>query len=204
MATSTAVGTAALKDRVTKILTDPKAEWRVIDAEPDDTAKLYREYIAPLAAIPAIAGFIGMSIIGVTMPLVGTFRVGFVRGFVSMIVSYVLGLVGVYVAALVIDKLAPTFESKPDIGRALKLVAYASTPMWLAGILNIIPALSLLAILAGLYGVVLFYVGLPVLMKTPESKAVPYMLVSAIVIILLYFVIALFVGALTGVSGFVG
>jgi hypothetical protein len=200
MPTSTAVDTAALKDRVTKILTDPKAEWRVIDAEPADTGKLYRAYIAPLSAIPAVAGFIGMSFIGLTLPLIGTYRVPIVRGLVGAILSFVLGLIGVYVAAVIIEKLAPTFDSKPDVNQALKLVAYASTPVWVAGVLQLIPLLSPLTIIAALYAIYLFYLGLPVLMKTPQSKVIPYMAVSAVIIIVLYFVIGACVGIVTGLS----
>ena len=187
--TSSAVNTTALKDRVMKILTDPKKEWPVIEAEHTDVARLYREYIAILAAIPAVGSFIGLSIVGITVPLVGTYRFGFVSGVANMIVTYVLTLVGCYVAALVVEKMAPTFQSKPDFIQALKLVAYASTPAWLAGILNIIPALAVLGIVAGLYAIYLFYLGVPVLMKTPQDKVIPYMAIAAIVVIVVTFLV---------------
>jgi hypothetical protein len=190
----------ALKDRVTKILTDPKAEWPVIEAEATTTETLYRSYIAPLAAIPAIAAFIGFSIVGYTVPFVGHYRVGLFSGIAHMIVSWVLALVGVYVAALIINKLAPTFESTPNDMQALKLVAYAYTASWVAGVFLVIPALGILAGLAGLYSIYLFYLGLPVMMKTPPAKVVPYMVVSAIVIIVLFFVIGLVTVAITGVG----
>lgn len=190
----------ALKDRVTRILTDPKAEWPVIEAEATTTEKLYRSYIGPLAAIPAIATFIGMSLIGTTLPFVGHFRVGIVSGLANMIVSWVLALLGVYVAALIINKLAPTFDSIPNDLQALKLVAYASTAAWVAGVFYLIPVLGILAVLGGLYSIYLFYVGLPVMMKTPAAKVVPYMVVSALVIIVVWVVIGLVTTAITGVG----
>lgn len=201
MTSATDVQVATLKDRVMNILKTPKTEWPVIEAEATDVAKLYREYIAILAAIPAIGTFIGFSVIGFSAPFVGTIRIGFARGLAQAIVSYVLTLVGVYVSALVIDKLAPTFESKSDQMQALKLVAYASTPAWLAGVFNIIPALSVLGLLGGLYAIYLFYLGLPVLMKTPDAKVVPYMVVAAIVVIVVYVVIGVVAAALTGAAG---
>ena len=121
--TSTSVNTTALKDRVIKIITNPKGEWPVIEAEQTDTAKLYREYIAILAAIPAIASFIGSALLAF-----GIFRVGLGVGLATMILSYVLTLASVYVCAIIIDKLAPTFDSKSSMMQALKLVAYAMTP----------------------------------------------------------------------------
>jgi uncharacterized membrane protein (DUF485 family) len=190
---------ADLKDRVVKILTQPKTEWEVIEAETTSTSSLYREYIAILAAIPALANFVGLSLVGITVPILGTIRIGVVRGLANAVVSYVLALVGVYVAAVVIEKLAPSFESRPDRLQALKLVAYASTPVWLAGILAIIPALAVLIILIGLYSIYLFYLGVPVLMKTPMAKVVPYMIVAAIVTIVISFVMGTVAGSVTGV-----
>lgn len=191
---------AALQDRVTRVLKDPKSEWPVIEAETTTTEQLYRSYIAPLAAIPAIATFIGLCLVGVTLPFVGTYRYGIVSGIANMVVSWVLTLVGVYVAALIINKLAPTFESTPNDMQALKLVAYAYTATWVAGVLMIIPALGVLALLGSLYSIYLFYVGLPVMMKTPAAKVVPYMVVAAIVVILVSIVIGLVAAAITGVG----
>ena len=194
------VNAPALQERVKRILMDPKGEWPVIAAEATTTEKLYSSYIVPLAAIPVVANFIGSSIIGVTLPFMGTYRVGIVRGVVAAFVSYVMALIMVYVAAMVVDKLAPKFDSTPNQIQALKLVAYSYTASWLAGIFMVIPVLSPLAIL-GLYSIYLFYVGLPVMMKTPESKVVPYMVVSALVIIALVFVAGLVTAAVTGLPG---
>jgi hypothetical protein len=184
-----------LKSRITNILTKPKEEWPVIAQERTDLATLYTGYIVILAAIPAVASFLGNSIIGVSMPFVGRIRWGFGHGLTYMILQYVLTLVSVYISAFVIEKLAPSFGSKGDFIQALKLVAFASTPSWLAGILGIIPVLGVLGILAALYGVYLFYVGLPYMMETPTEKVIPYMLVSAVIIIVLSLIVGVIAGA---------
>jgi len=189
---------APLKHRVINIITRPKTEWPVIEAEATSVEKLYREYIAILAAIPALCGFIGMSLIGYSLPMVGTIRIGVARGLANAVVTYVLTLIGVYISAFVIDKLAPSFESKPDQLQALKLVTYASTPVWIGGVLNIIPALGVLGIIIGLYAIYLFYLGMPVQMKTPPAKVVPYMVVAAVVIIVVTLVVGMLSTAITG------
>ena len=190
-----------LLDRVKKILLDPRREWPIIAAEPTTTEKLYSSYIVPLAAIPAIAGFIGTSIIGLSLPFVGAYRVGIISGLTNAFVTYVLTLVMVYVAAMIVDKLAPTFDSTPNQIQALKLVAYSYTAAWVASVFNAIPLLFLIAFLGSLYTIYLFYVGLPFTMKTPESKVIPYMVVSAVVVICLSFVVILFTTVLMGVVG---
>lgn len=175
-----------LQKRVTNILTTPKTEWLVIAAEPTDVASLYRNYIIILAAIPAIGTFLG------------TARYSLGAGLYAGVLQYVSSLIAPFVSAFIIEKLAPTFKSSGDTTQALKLVAYASTPMWLAGIFNISVFLMPLLLIAGLYGIYLFYLGLPPVMKTPLDSVVPYMVVAALVIIVVYIVLASIVAAISG------
>lgn len=200
MPTTTDAAAPALQDRARRILTTPKTEWPVIEAESTDVATLYKSYIVILAAIPAVCTFIGMTMIGYTLPFVGTIRTPVVSGFAQMIVSYVLGLAGVYLTALIIDKLAPTFDSQTDIVQSLKLVAYAMTPVWIAGVLYLIPALGVIVLIAALYSIYLFYLGVPVLKKTPEPKVVPYMVVAAIVSIVVFLVVGVIAGLFFGAA----
>jgi len=138
----------ALPDRVKRILLAPKEEWQVIDREPATVASLYTGYIMPLAAIPAIAQAIGYSVFGVSVPFVGTYRTPVGSAITGAIVSYVLTLAGVYVLALVIDALAPTFGGTKNQIQALKVSAYSSTASWVAGIFALIPGLRILTISA--------------------------------------------------------
>jgi hypothetical protein len=168
----------SLIDRVKGILLTPQKEWPIIDAEPATTASLYSGYIAPLAAIPAIAGFIGLSLLGYNL-LGSTFRTPIGSGITGMVLRYVLSLAGIYVLALIIDALAPNFGGTKNPTQALKVAAYSATASWVAGIFLILPALGVLGLL-GLYSVYLLYLGLPVLMKVPADKSLGY---TAIVII---------------------
>src|SRR5690606_8445897 len=95
-------------------------------------ADMYKGYIIPLAAIPVIFTFVKMSLIGVSLPFAGTFRIGVGAGLTSMILSYVMALAMVYVMALIVDALAPTFGAQKNNIQALKVVAYAYTASWLA------------------------------------------------------------------------
>jgi hypothetical protein len=189
-----------LQTRAKNILMQPAQEWPVIAGESTDVTALLRDYAAPLSAIPAVCRWIGMSVIGVSVPFIGTVRVGIVRGLASAIVTWVLSLVGAWLAALVIEKLAPSFGSRGDTAQALKLVVYASTAIWIAGVLNLIPALSILTLLAGLYAIYLFYLGLTPVMQTPNDKVVPYMIVSALVVIVVTVVVGFCAAALVAVS----
>src|SRR4051812_6471597 len=54
-----------LIERVKAILLPPATEWPVIERETTTAADIYKGYVAPLAAIGAVASFIGLSLIGV-------------------------------------------------------------------------------------------------------------------------------------------
>jgi hypothetical protein len=125
-----------------------------------------------LALIPAIAGFIGASIIGVTVS-VGTFRVPLLTGLLNAVIAYLFSFVLVYVVALIIDALAPSFGTARHFPSALKLSVYSFTPAWLVGIFLLVPGLSFLTIL-GLYGFYLLWTGLPIVMRTPRERTLAY------------------------------
>jgi hypothetical protein len=189
-----------LQSRILNILTKPKEEWPVIANESTDVVTLYKEYVAPLSAIPAIGGFLGMTMIGVTVPYMGNIRTPIGSAFTELVVGYILALLATYLAALVVDKLAPTFHSAGGIVPALKMVAFSSTAVWVAGIMRVVPALGAVVLLAALYGIYLFYLGLPFVMKTPVDKVVPYMIVSAVVIVVISVVLASVAGVFTDVA----
>jgi len=189
-----------LQQRVTNILTRPKEEWGVIASEPADLQTLYKEYIILLAAIPAICRFVGLTLIGVPTFLAGYFRIGFITGLVHLIVGFVFSLISIFIAAFIVEKLAPTFQSRGNLVQALKMVAYAHTPVWLAGVLNLYPPLSVLILIALIYAIYLYYLGLPSVMQTPPDKVIPYMIISALVIIVVSIVTAGIAGVVTGVG----
>jgi len=185
-----------LQTRVVNILTKPKQEWAVIAGEPKDVAGLYKNYIALLAAIPVVCMAIGWSVIGISMPFVGHYRVSFGTAFANAVIQYVLTLVGVYVAAFIVAKLAPNFQSEADVAQAVKLVAYSWTPAWVAGVLYLVPALGILVMLAALYCIYLMYLGFTPLMKTPADKVIVYLVVSIVVIIVVMAAINLIAGVI--------
>ena len=150
--------------------------------------ELYRTYIVTLAALGPVASIIGMSIVGIRLPFAGSFRIPITTSIASAVVHYILTLVGVYILALIIDTLAPTFSAEKGMNQAFKVAAYSCTPSWVAGIFVIIPALSPLGIL-GLYGLYLLYAGLPILMKSPQEKSLGYTVAVIIAAIVIFIVI---------------
>jgi len=184
-----------LVERVKRILLSPKTEWPVIDAEPSTIGGIYTSYVMILAAIPPIATAIGLLLFvpqaanevqaysrALGLPTITTTSI-----IVGAVLQYAMALASVYIIAMIIDALAPTFGSTKDQLKAFKVAAYYPTAAWLAGALLLIPGIGFIVMIVGaIYSLYLLYVGLPVLMKTPPDKQVGYfvaVLVVAIVVL---------------------
>jgi hypothetical protein len=176
-----------LVQRAKGMILQPKAEWELIDREEYTVKDLYTNYVLILAAIPAIAGFLGFSIVGLG-GIFSTYRVPIPSGIAHMVLGYLSSLVTVYLLALVIDGFAPTFDAQKNFLQAMKLAVFSSTPIWLAGIFALLPAFTILALL-GLYGFYLLFLGLPLLMNTSADKAIPYFVVIVVIAIVLHVVV---------------
>jgi len=175
-------------NRVKNVLVSPKTEWPTIEAENAPHGKVFTSYVVPLALIPAVAAFIGYGLIGYSAfgVHVGSFSLG-VR---QAIMQYATMLGGTYLTAFVIDMLAANFGARKDLNRAFSLVAYAYTPMFVGGMFYLLPSLSWIASLAGLYGLYLLYIGLQPMMKAPAEKQTTYFVVSLIVTIVVSVVLS--------------
>jgi len=182
-----------LVERAQAILLKPAQTWPVIDAEPATVASIYKDWLVIMAAIPAVCGFIGMSVVGMGMFGFG-YRMPLVGGLVTAIVGYGLSLAMAFVMALIVDALAPSFGGTKNQVGALKVMAYGMTAVYVAGVLKLIPALGMLGILAACYSIYLVYLGLPVVMKCPQDKAAGY----TAVVILIGIVAMVVVGTVSG------
>jgi hypothetical protein len=180
----------SLISRVQNILLKPKEEWAVIDAEPATIGGIYTSYVLILAAIGPIALVIGQQVFGMY-----GFKPPMEFTIAWAVITYVLALVSVYINALIIDALAPSFGGTKNSLKAFKVAAYSATAAWVAGIFQIIPMLAILAIV-GLYSLYLLYLGLPRLMGVSEDKAIGYTVVVVIAWIIIYAICAWLVSML--------
>jgi hypothetical protein len=180
----------AIVARIRGILLTPKTEWPVIAQEPTTTAQLYTGYVMLLAAFTAVLSLVRSSVIGVHVPFGDTVRLPLTTGLMSAVMAFVMGLIGISVVGMIINTLAPTFGGVKDQRQALKTAAYAFTPGWLSAVFYLLPSMgTLLQFLAGLYGIYLLYLGLPILMRSKADKAVGYTATVVICTIVVFMVI---------------
>jgi len=179
-------------ERVKSILLSPKDALTAVKSEEMSIADFMKEYVAILAAIPAVAQFIGLALVGHSV----FGRRSFIGTLFYAALFYIFSLVSIFVYSKVIDALAPSFNATKNDLSAFKLTVYSWTPAFVAGIFHIVPGLQVLAMLGALYGIYILYLGLPILMESSEEKTVAYTVVVILVALLTMILISFIAGAI--------
>jgi hypothetical protein len=182
-----------LFNRIKLVIINPKNAWDEIKNESSTTKDLVLNYMLPLVLIPTIASFIGYGLIG-SSSYFGTNSISW--GLNQALLAFIGAFLGVFISAWCIHKLAPSFGTQVSLNKSLKLVVYAYTPSWLAGIFYLVPALSILGLVAGIYSLYILYIGFKPITNVPEEKKTNYFIISLIVIIGVSFILSLILGAI--------
>ena len=186
---------AGIAHRVKNILLTPKNEWPLIGAEKAGHARILQSWLLPMSLIPSVAALIGY---GIIVHSAGGFHVAasLSLGLRQALLQLAAVIGGAYLTAFIINALAEKYASEKNLDQAFALIAYSYTPACLGGIFQIIPSLSIIGSLAGLYSLYLLYIGLPPLMQTPSEKNTGYFVVSLLCTIGVFIVLSAVLGAI--------
>ena len=182
--------------RARGVLFEPRTTFKEVESEFTKPGELGGKYIIPLALLGPLAGGIGRLLFGSRVAGRSVGESFDITGAVTYtLIAFVLALVAVFALSKVISLLAPGFGGQSNDVQALKVVAYSSTPTWIAGVFNIHGLFLWLTVLVSLYSLYLLYLGLPILMKVPKDRAMGYtavVIIAAIVVFLLVSTYTLF------------
>jgi uncharacterized Zn finger protein (UPF0148 family) len=176
-------------NRAINIMFKPRQEWEVVAQEKPRIPMIILGYALIFSIIPIIAlmidnSFFGRLGIGFHFSIVGT-----IYGFFHGILFAVASLTSIIVGAVIINSIAPGFKTEKNLGRAIQLTAYSFTPMFFAAALYLIPYMSFMVILVGLYGIFLVLMGQPVIMKTPKNTQVGYFFTTIGIVYAIFFTV---------------
>jgi hypothetical protein len=184
--------------RALNLLLHPNEAWDAIEVEPSTIEGLYRGWVLPLAAIPAVCravgllSFRGFEIFGIR------YQPSFIGIIGDAVASYALTLISVYLLALVIDQFALQFGGERSRTQAFKVAAYSGTAFWVSGVFGLLPTVGGLFILLGmLYSLYLLYLGLPKLMRSAPAFHLNYFALTLVAAILM----AAVIGSVTSRAG---
>jgi hypothetical protein len=192
----------SLVARALNLMLHPAETWDVIDAEPATIEGLYRNWVLPLAAIPAVARMLGLLSFGGVQLFGVRYQPGFVAIIGDAVATYALTLISVYLLALVIDQFALQFGGERSRIQAFKVAAYSGTAAWLAGVFMLLPSLGgLFALLGAVYSCYLLYLGLPKLMRSNPNLTLNYFALALVAIVIMGVIIGSLTSRATSFGG---
>lgn len=177
-----------LYGRLKGLFVNPQSEYRTIAKENPSHTAILTGYVLFVAIIPFL-----FSLIRGIITFADLFGYSFftaIWAIFRIILSRLLVLFGgIYLTALLVNSMAEKFGGKSNFNRAFALVAYAYTPMFLAGIFNVWSSLSWLIPTVGVYGLYLLVAGLRPMMQPSNEKADAYSSVSFVIAAAVYAVL---------------
>lgn len=148
--------------RVKNLLAQPNKEWLVIENEPVyESQEIIRDYALPLIFATV---FWELVLVGIRLKMV-----------YFAIVNFTLLMLALFLTISLVYDLAARFQSYADRNSAAKLVAYASTPLWLAQLIQAdIEWLFVMKPIGVCVAVYLYHTGVPILIKPSELRRAAY------------------------------
>ncbi len=182
--------TGYIINKVKEVFTNPKGCWAIFKAQPESIEDLYKRYLIPLVIVNIICGFIGNVFVGTRIPVVGiTYHTPFISGLWIWTITGAFMLAVPYIAAAILEALAPKFNGSISRTDAFKLVVYSLTPGLVAGILNVVPGLAGVMFLISLYGFYLLWEGVKEMASVPQDQRLVYVIASVVTVAVANFVI---------------
>ena len=154
---------------LTALLSRSDAAWLRLRDEPISATVLFERYVFLLAAIGPLCGTIGYTFTGQLPPATALFY---------GLCGYGLILLFFFGATYFAHLLAPLFGGHLTLDNAAKLIVYSFMPFFVFLAFFLFPPICFLSLI-GVYGIVLFYRGIPILSNIPASKQILFFTINA-------------------------
>jgi len=184
-ATTKSFDLSAIINRAKLVILSPKECWQTISKESHNPKDLLRSTVVPLMIAGIICSTIGMQVFGMNLGPLGTWRPPLFQYLISQIVFGVVGVVGIFISAIVLQKLAGFFQGAATSDRAFSLIAHAMLPMLVGNLLAIYPLLGVLGIIFSIISLCALYFGAPMMTTVTSNKTLGFVaafLVSMILV----------------------
>lgn len=155
------------------LMYNPKEEWDSIKKENHSLGHIYLTHLVILAAIPPFALFLGVTQFGWSFVGKEYYYLTMESALPLAIAFYAALLVGMFFMAYTTYWMEKTFGAEASLERCLLFTTFTSTPMFLSGLIGLIPILWLdvfVVMAAVTYTVYLLYAGVPIFMNIPEER----------------------------------
>lgn len=160
-------------NHVMGLFTHPTREWREIRSENESLRHLFLTHTLVLAAVPAVSGFIGTTLVGWQIGERQPVMLTASSALTIALATFVMLLAGVWAMGSFIHWMARSYNAYPSLARCIAFATYTASPLFIAGLAALYPHLWL-GMSAGLvalgYSAFLLYSGLPTFMDVSEEE----------------------------------
>jgi hypothetical protein len=173
------------------LFSKPEKEWKNIKGEHCSVGRCYCSHVLLLAAIPAIAGYIGTTQVGWQVTGREVQKLTSQSAVQIALLFYATMLFAVFAIGKLIHWMGQTYGSKQPLPQCIALAAYTATPLFLSGIMLVYPVLWFNLIVGLLplgYSVFLLYTGVPVMMGISKERG--FLFASAVLAVGLVMLVA--------------
>jgi hypothetical protein len=176
------------------LLFNPAGEWQKLEPAAGKSANLI--YPALMALIPALAWYHGTSAVGWQVGDGETVRLTADSALALIVLFYLAMVTSVVAIGYFIHWMAENYGARSSVMHGITVAGFTSTPLFLLGVIGVLPALSIalpLGILGLGWSLWLLYTGIPVVMHVPRERG--FLFASAVVAVCLVILIAIMCGS---------
>lgn len=152
---------------------EPLVQWEKIREEGRSVMSLYTGFVLIVAAIAPICALIGTTTLGWKIGVGEPVRLTFGSALQMALAFYLAMLVSTFCVGKMIHWMSQTYGTDQPLELCVALAAYAATPLFLVGAIQLIPTLWI-NFIVGLpalgYSVYLLYSGVPIVMQIPPER----------------------------------
>lgn len=173
---------------IKELFFNPKLAWQKLKEENISVQKLFFSYGIFLAAIPALVHFLSYGVLGLRLGASGFSRMPTLLVLFDAVLIYIMSLASLIIVGVLAHYFSQEYQIGGDLASAMKLSVFGLTPVYLAWVFQIMPALSILSYLA-FYGAYVMLQGILTLYKSSSEKITTF----AVLIIVCSIILQLFI-----------
>jgi hypothetical protein len=180
---------ATIFGRVKRMLLFPAKEWKIIADEKRKVSEIFLSFLLPFSLLTMVVCYIGYGIVGSKQDMFGLVASAKL-GYQYAAYYSILLIASIFISAFIISFVAPFFNANKSFNKNFRLVVYSFTPSMGATLLLIIPALSPLVLIAGIYNLLLLYIGLERMTNVPKDKKWGYFFATIATLVFVFFAVS--------------
>ncbi len=168
--------------RIVRIVFRPRDEWDRIAQEDTPFRVLVSRYILPLSLLAPIATVVGMIVFDATWDAGQGYQVPAHEIVAAGTATLFASVLSVFALAGIFVLIAPMYGSSRNYRDALKVSTFGAVPVWLAGATLLLPVMAVVAVVALVHSLFLFWLGAKQVLHVKRGEQAEFVGISMLLL----------------------